>query len=129
MRPLFAAAAVLIVALPSGAALAQVAPYPQVPAPYLQPNVTTGDIHRYEMDRLRAQADQNQALAQSQTLQTQLTLQSLQAQRQPPLVTQPTRRPLSLDEARQQRQAIETRSGAATHATGQIDSWLDRRPQ
>lgn len=130
MPRLIASIAALFAALLPGAApRAQVAPNPATPTPWLQPNVTTGDLHRLEMDRIRNQADQNQALAQSQALQTQLTIQSLQAQRQPPLVTTAAPYVPTLEEAHRQRQATEAASAASAHATGQIDSWLDRRPQ
>lgn len=129
MRRLIASAAAFFAALlPGVAARAQVAPNPATLAPWLQPNVSVGDLHRLEMDRIRNQADQAQALAQSQALQTQLTIQSLQAQRQPPLASAAPYLP-TLEEAHRQRQATEAASAAAGQATNQIDSWLDRRPQ
>ncbi|CAN5382554.1 hypothetical protein BH10PSE1_BH10PSE1_31700 [soil metagenome] len=129
MRSLDALAAGFILAgLISGSALGQVAASPPY-APYSRPNVTTGDIHRYQMDRLRAQADQNQALARSQALESQLTIQQLQSRRQAPLATPEPTRFLTLDEARQSRQATEARSATATRSMSQIDAWLDRRPQ
>lgn len=131
MRRLIASTAAFFAALlPGLSARAQVAPNPATQMPWVQPNLTTGDVHRLEMDRLRNQADQSQALAQSQALQTQLTIQSLQAQRQPALVTpvSPLHAP-TLEEAQRQRQATEAATAAAGQATGQIDSWLDRRPQ
>ena len=121
------ALAVALIAL-AGPVSAQVHPY----SPAGRPDLTTGDIHRYEMDRLRNQADSNQALAQSQSAQTRATIQSLQARRQPPLDLPEARRPLTLEEARQARQArqaAEARNGAVVRSTTQIDSWLDRRPQ
>lgn len=130
MRRLIASTAAFFAALlPGAAARAQVQPDPAIQMPWIQPNLTTGDVHRLEMDRLRNQADQNQALAQSQALQSQLTIQSLQAQRQPPLAAPaPTYAP-TLEEAQRQRQATEAASAASAQATGQIDSWLNRRPQ
>lgn len=130
MRRLIASAAAFFATLlPGAAARAQVAPNPATSAPWLQPNISVGDLHRLEMDRIRNQADQAQALAQSQALQTQLTIQSLQAQRQPPLATPPAPYLPTLEEAHRQRQATEAASAAAGRATNQIDSWLDRRPQ
>lgn len=131
MRKLFALVASLMSGLiPGAAARAQT---PPVPTPIHQPNLSVGDLHRYEMDRLRNQAEQGQALARSQALQTQMTLQALQAQRQPPLFAPP---PLTgsvsaptLEEAHRQREATEAATAAARRATGQIDTWLDRRPQ
>lgn len=130
MRQLLALAASLFAAVAPGAmARAQVSPNPAMPTPWLQPNLTTGEVHRLEMDRLRNQADQNQALAQSQALQTQMTLQSLQAQRQAPLAVPAAAYAPTLEEARRQRHATEASAAAAGRQTGQIDSWLDRRPQ
>ena len=130
MRRLIASAAAFFAALlPGAAARAQVAPNPAIQPPWIQPNLTTGDVHRLEMDRLRNQADQNQALAQSQALQSQLTIQSLQAQRQPPLIAPAPAYAPTLEEAQRQRQATEAASAASAQATGQIDSWLNRRPQ
>lgn len=118
-------AVALALALAGTVAQAQVAPYPL----QARPGLTTGDIHRYEMDRLRSQADQSQALARSQSLQTQMTIQQLQARRQPPLTASEPARPLTLEEARQAREATQARSAAATRSMSQIDDWLDRRPQ
>ncbi|CAN5192530.1 hypothetical protein BH09PSE1_BH09PSE1_12010 [soil metagenome] len=108
--------------------VAQVVPYPG-DVRYGGANVTTGDVHRYEMDRLRAQAEQNQALAQSQALQTQMTIRSLQAARQTtPVIPEPVR-PLTLEEARRLRETTEARTATASRSTSQIDSWLDRTPR
>jgi hypothetical protein len=122
-----ATAAVLTVLIVSPA-LSQVATYPPYGL-YGRPNVTVGDAHRYEMDRLRAQADRNQALADSQALQTQITIQQLQAQRQPPLSAPAVTSPSSLDQARRARLETEARSQALTRSASQIDAWLDRGPQ
>jgi hypothetical protein len=123
------AVCVMVAASATGAATAQVAAPltpPLVPfALQNQPNVTVGDIHRYEMDRLRAQADANQALARSQSARTRATLQTLQAQRQPPLVVPEVNRPMTVEQARRAREAAEARG----RQTGQIDAWLDRAPQ
>ena len=116
--------AVALIAL-AGPVSAQVYPY----SPTGRPDLTTGDVHRYEMDRLRNQSDRSQALAQSQTAQTRATIQSLQARRQPPLDLPEARLPLTLDEARQARQASQARSDAVVRPSTQIDTWLDRRPQ
>jgi hypothetical protein len=130
MRSLIASLAGLLAALlPGAAARAQSVPTPATVQPWMQPNLTVGDLHRLEMDRLRNQADQNQALAQSQALQTQMTLQSLQAQRQPPLATPAPVYAPTLEEAQRQRQATEASAAAAAQATSQIDSWLDRGPR
>lgn len=128
MRKLFALIASLMSGLIPGAAARAQTPLP-TPTPFHQPNLSVGDLHRFEMDRLRNQAEQSQALARSQALQTQMTLQTLQAQRQPPLVTPAPISAPTLEEAHRQREATEAAAAAARQATGQIDSWLDRRPQ
>ena len=106
-------------------AVAQVAPYPGY-----GPGVTTGDVHRYEMDRLRNQADQRDALARQQSLDTRLTVLELQARRvQPPA---PAYAPQPLRTVEQERSARETataRRETTTRGVGQIDAWLDRAPQ
>lgn len=115
----------LVLVLSASPVAAQVVPYPLQNQPFL----TTGDIHRYEMDRIRAQSNESQALAQSQARQTQMTVQTLQAQRQPPLVLTPPVQALTLEQARRERQATQARTTAASQATSQIDNWLDRRAQ
>lgn len=124
MHPLSALPPLLMTLLATPA-LAQVTPWPL----QNRPDVTTGDIHRYEMDRVRSQADASEALARSQALGARLTVQELQARRQPPLVTPETSRPLTLDQARRAREATEARTSTMTRSTSQIDAWLDRRPQ
>jgi len=111
-------------------AAAQVAPYPYG-APNYGPNaVTTGDVHRYEMDRLRAGAQANDALARSQSLNTRLTLQELQARRASTPVE--PYRPLPLrspEQERAAREAATARRETTARGVGQIDAWLDRVPR
>ena len=105
-------------------AAAQVAPYPGYGH-----GVTTGDVHRYEMDRLRNQADQRDALARQQALDTRLTVLELQARRiQPPpsYALQPLR---TVEQERAARETATARREAAARGVGQIDAWLDRAPQ
>jgi len=105
-------------------AVAQVAPYPGY-----GPGVTTGDVHRYEMDRLRNQADQRDALARQQALDTRLTVLELQARRiQPPpsYALQPLR---TVEQERAARETATARREATARGVGQIDAWLDRAPQ
>jgi len=106
-------------------AVAQVSSYPGYGS-----GVTTGDVHRYEMDRLRNQADQRDALARQQSLNARLTVLELQARRvQPPA---PAYAPQPLRTVEQERAARETataRRETTTRGVGQIDAWLDRAPQ
>ena len=126
IAPILALGTVLV----AGSAVAQTAGPPFNAHPYAVPygaTVTIGDIHRYEMDRLRAQADADQALANVQALQTQQTLNALQAARQPSSPpAYASDRPLTREQARRLSETTEARTSAQTRATGQIDAWLDR---
>jgi len=106
-------------------AVAQIAPYTGY-----GPGVTTGDVHRYEMDRLRNQADQRDALARQQSLDARLTALELQARRvQPPAsayVPQPLR---TVEQEKAARETATARREATARGVGQIDAWLDRAPQ
>lgn len=91
----------------------------------------TAERHRLANERARMQAGQRAADAQRQQLQTQLTLQRLEADRlrmaEP---AQGSPRPLASPEAeRRAREAATTRRQAQAAATSQIDAWLDRGPQ
>ncbi|MET4685061.1 hypothetical protein [Brevundimonas faecalis] len=87
------------------------------------------DQHRFEMERLRALADQREVLAQQQRLQTQLTLQRLEAARAPAPSSLPQTayaRPFAVAPAAN---AVEpTRLDATRSGLAEIDAWLDRRP-
>ncbi len=120
MRSLIA----LILCLAAAPAGAQVRPW--------GPGVygTTGDIHRYEMDRLRARSDANEAMARRQALEARLTILELQARRQPALIEpRPPAELRSPEQEREQRQVATARREATAAGVGQIDAWLDRRPQ
>ena len=120
---------VFLAALPL-AATAQTWPgWPAPPPPGYDPGSAIADQHRYEMDRLRNQAAEREALAQQQRLQTQLTIQRLQAARQPTLPPSPpsayVRTP---EQARQALDAQTARREEMTRDVTEIDAWLDRRP-
>jgi len=120
MRPLIA----LVLCLVAVPAAAQVRPYG--PGPY----ATTGDLHRYEMDRLLARADASQALAQSLALDARLTILELQARRRStPAGLADAAGPPAPDLAEGLRQAATVRREAIVAGVGQIDAWLDRAPQ
>ncbi len=120
MRPLIA----LVLCLAAAPAAAQVRPYG--PAAY----ATTGDLHRYEMDRLRARADASESLARSLALDARLTLLELQARRRSTPVSFPEVAVFPApDLAQSMRQAATVRREAIAAGVGQIDAWLDRAPQ
>ena len=100
------------------------------PPPGYDPGSAIADQHRYEMDRLRNQAAEREALAQQQRLQTRLTLQRLEAARQPGLPSPPPTAyvPRTLEQERQAREAQAARREDMTRGVTEIDSWLDRRP-
>lgn len=104
--------------------------WPGPPPPGYSPGSAIADQHRYEMDRLRNQAAEREALAQQQRLQTQLTIQQLQAARQPTLPSPPPTAyvPRTLEQERQAREAQTARREAMVRGVTQIDAWLDRRP-
>lgn len=88
------------------------------------------DLHRFEMDRLRAQADQRETFARQLDLETRLNRLRLEAARQPEPLEPPALRPLRApeDERATRLSASERRRDTAA-AMGQIDAWLDRRPE
>ena len=104
--------------------------WPGPPPPGYDPGSAIADQHRIEMDRLRNQAAEREALAQQQRLQTQLTIQQLQAARQPtpPLPPQTAYAPRTLEQERQAREAQTARREEMVRGAAEIDAWLDRRP-
>ncbi len=122
--------ALLTVALPL-AANAQTWPgWPGPPPPGYDPGSAIADQHRIEMDRLRNQAAEREALAHQQRLQTQLTIQRLEAARQPtpPLPPPTAYTPRTLEQERQAREAQTARREEMVRGVTEIDAWLDRRP-
>lgn len=117
----------LMIALP-GLASAQV--YHGLNDPAL-----TAERHRLANERARMQAEQRAADAQRQQLQTQLTLQRLEADRQRQAQSATDAQASipsgvrSSAQARAAREAATARREAQTASTTQIDSWLDRAPQ
>ena len=104
--------------------------WPGPPPPGYDPGSAIADQHRIEMDRLRHQAAEREALAQQQRLQTRLTLQRLEAARQPALPSPPPTAsvPRTLEQEREAREAQAARREDMTRGVTEIDSWLDRRP-
>lgn len=121
----------LLMAAAPFAANAQTWPgWPGPPPPGYDPGSAIADQHRIEMDRLRNQAAEREALAQQQRLQTQLTIQQLQAARQPALPSPPPTAyaPRTLEQERQAREAQDARREQMVRGVTEIDAWLDRHP-
>jgi hypothetical protein len=120
----------LLMAAAPLAANAQTWPgWPGPPPPGYDRGSAIADQHRIEMDRLRQQAAEREALAQQQRVQTQLTIQQLQAARQPALPSPPpTAYARSPEEERQAREAQTARREEMVRGVTEIDAWLDRRP-
>lgn len=87
------------------------------------------DQHRYDMDRLRLQERQRQATVRQLDLDSRLTRQNLEAQRtDDPYVPSAPRALRSPAEERTARESAGERRREVEAGVGQIDSWLDRRP-
>ncbi|MNT19346.1 hypothetical protein D3C72_1546040 [compost metagenome] len=121
---------VLLAAAPLAATVQTWPGWPGPPPPGYDPGSAIADQHRLEMDRLRNQTAEREALAQQQRLQTQLTILQLQAARQPALPSPPPTAYASrtLEQERQTREAQTARREEMTRGVTEIDAWLDRRP-
>lgn len=85
--------------------------------------------HRTEMDRLRLRADQREAEARRHALDARLTRLEIEARRAPEPYIPATPPALRTPEAeRAAREAATARRRATAEGVGQIDAWLDRRP-
>jgi Spy/CpxP family protein refolding chaperone len=121
-------AAVAAPLLLAGAAQAQTYPLPP-PASAWDQHRYQADQNRYEMDRLRQQADQREATIRQLELESRLNRMDLERRRtvdpyvpsQPPALRSPEDERASRQSATERRQATEA-------GVGQIDAWLDRRP-
>lgn len=90
------------------------------------PGATVGEQHRHEMQRLRANAEAQEALARQQRLETRLTVLELQAARQPsPAPATPYAPVRSPNQERAAREAAQRRQQTESAVT-QIDAWLYR---
>jgi hypothetical protein len=128
-RALILAAAVAPLLL-AGTARAQTPPLPPGPSPWDQHRYQA-DQHRYEMDRLRMQADQGEATARQIELQSRLNRMEVDRQRDLTPSVSPYAEPRALrspEEERTLRQSATERRRATESSVGQIDAWLDRRP-
>ncbi len=106
-------------------AQAQTAP-PGV-SPGVDPHRHQAGQHRYEIDRLRARADQREAFARQLRLETRLNRLEVEAARQPEPLQPPSYRILrSPEEERALREEAAARHRATASGVNQIDAWLDR---
>ena len=121
-------AAVAAPLLLASAAHAQTQPLPPGPSAYDQ-HRWQAEQHRYEIDRLRLQADQREATARQLELETRLNRMDLQSRRaaDPYVPSAPRALRAPEDEQALRRSATERRR-ATEAGVGQIDAWLDRRP-
>jgi hypothetical protein len=99
---------------------------PRPGAPAFDRNRYQADQHRYEINRLRAQADQRETVARQQQMEAGLARQRLEAARQPAIQPEPPATLRSPEEQRALRLSAEQRRRALADGVGQIDAWLDR---
>ena len=127
-RALFLAAAVARCCCPARPTPSLSAPLPPGPSAWDQHRYQA-DQHRYEMDRLRLQNDQREATARQLQLESRQTLNDLNARRtmdpyvpySPPALRSP-------EQERAARVSATERRETTTSRVGEIDAWLDRRP-
>jgi hypothetical protein len=101
---------------------------PRPGQPAIDPHRHQADQHRFEMERLRAQADQRETFARQLESEARFNRQRIEAARLPEPVQPPAPRTLrSPEEERALRLSASGRREAATSDVGQIDAWLDRR--
>jgi len=102
----------------------------QVP-PFGSPHQSLTDRHRFEMDRLRLQADQRDLFARQQALESSLTRNRIQSGRADGLNLPETSRPYTITpEATRSTLTIQTqRRETVVRGVTQIDDWLDRGPR
>jgi hypothetical protein len=124
---LITALASAVLVLPASSAGAQVRPWTPLGTPGAPSALET---QRYAIERQRQQAEAAETLARQQQLQTRLTLMELQARRTPsPTQADPTPALRSPEQERAAREAATARRQVTTQGVGQIDNWLDHRPQ
>ena len=125
-------AAITTLATAASAAAQTLPPYA---APYARPypggvSAAIADQHRYENERLRAQAQANAAFAAQQRTETQLRRLEIEAARAPVYPPTAAPRPLySLEQERAMGASAAERRTQSSAGVGQIDDWLDRAPR
>lgn len=87
------------------------------------------DQHRYEMDRLRQQSEQRQATTRQLQLETRQNRLELDSRRTvDPYVPAAPRALRAPEEERAARLSATERRETTAGRVGEIDAWLDRRP-
>lgn len=100
---------------------------PRPGAPAFDPHRYQADQHRFEMERLRAQADQRAAFARQLERETRLNRQRIEAARRPePVQSLPLPALRTPEQERALRLSATGRRRAVSADVGQIDAWLDR---
>lgn len=125
-------AAIAAPLLLAGAAQAQTVPLPPSPpgaASAWDQHRYQADQSRYEMNRLRMQADQREATTRQLELESRLSRMDLERRRtaDPYVLSQPRALRAPEDE-RALRQSATQRRRATEAGVGEIDAWLDHRP-
>lgn len=112
-------------------AVAQTVPPLPRPGVTVDPHRYQAERHRYEMQRLRQQADDRAAFARQLQLESRLSRMEVEAARQPDLVLPDSGvRALRSPEAeRALRLSATERRQAVQSGVGEIDAWLDRTPR
>jgi len=124
------AAVFVLAAAPAQAQVQTWQPQPRPGASAYDPDRYPADQHHYEMDRLRAQADQREAFARQVETETRLSRLRLETARPPePLQPAPSRALRSPGEEQVLRLSSGERRRATAVGVGQIDAWLDRSGQ
>lgn len=110
----------------AGTAQAQTTPRPGASA--MDQHRWQADQHRLAIDNLRLQSDQRDLQARQLDLEARLNRREIEARRQPDLYVPSA--PPALRTPEQERAAREAaaRRRQAAGDVGQIDAWLDRRP-
>ena len=117
IQPMKTLGALILFSAFAAPAAAQVVPYP---------GATPLEQHRYETQRLRAEADRREAEARLYQLETQARLRGVEAARQPPLYVEPYRPLGTPEQERAAREAATVRRQSIVTGATQIDDWLDR---
>lgn len=128
MRAILAPLLALFSATAPAEAAAQISTAPWRPTDPTRPawsarDLSTGDAHRLEMERLRGVADANRDLARDQSLQARRSLDALRSRAAPAPAPPPVRATVTPAPTPPPPADIR-RMGDVS----QIDDWLDRRP-
>ena len=94
---------------------------------WVGPGVSQGELQRYRIEQQRLRSAEQSAFARQQALNSRLTRLEVEAARQPePYI--PYVAPLPRTGATPSVAGATERREAVSEGVGQIDDWLDRRP-